>query len=129
MTDEQQSTNCGERLASLSEDGLGYFFTSLGFLKAEHLEEGLFIGGRCSTLVAKTSVQMKGFSAPVVSEDIAKIVDDCDLEKGSKYCGPEIQAFRADGRCSFLRYMNLFSPNSDRDTLWIYTVKDIPKTE
>jgi hypothetical protein len=123
--EEWKTSNCGRRLASIKEEGLGYFFTSLDFLKNEHLEQGLFIGGRRSTLVAKSEVKMKGKDLrDRIDSAVKEIIRDCDVNKGSEYCAPWLQAVKKDGYASFLRYLNEFCPS---DVLYIYTVRDLPQ--
>jgi len=114
-------SNCGQRIASVSEEGLGYFFSSLDFILAEHLKNGLFIGGRKSVLFATAKVSMRSL-ATSVDEGIQRIVDDCNVTSGSNYCGPELQVAKELGAESFLRYLNAFCPT---EKMFIYTVKDI----
>jgi len=110
----------GRRIASIAVEGKGYFFTSLGFITAEHLKQGLFIGNRRSDLTKKLSVPKIEFGR--VNVDIMEVVDDCDVISGSNYCGPELQVAKELGSESFLRYMDAFCPS---DTMFIYEVKDI----
>jgi len=75
--DDWKPSNCGRRLASIREEGLGYFFSSLGFITGEHLKDGLFIGGRKSELLSETSVSMRDLA--ICDDGIASIVDDCNM--------------------------------------------------
>jgi len=115
------SQEVGRRIASRTQEGKGYFFTSLDFITEEHLAKGLFIGDRKSKLLEKPrSVDMKDVDQH--SQDLYEIVEDCDTESGSNYCGPELRVAKSFGVNDFLHYMNAFCPSP---TLYIYKVKDI----
>ena len=118
-------TEQGIRLASLSEEGKGYFFTPLGFLKNEDLLRGLFVGGRRSSLTQRLEVPMEKVRGEGCFSDFAvgEAVRDCNVKEGSSYCSRELRAAKELGTCSFLRYLHAFFP-ADK-TLHIYVVKDV----
>jgi hypothetical protein len=114
----------GIRLVSIAEEGKGYFFSSLDFIKASHLKEGTFIGGRKSELLGKITLDMTDSGS--IDAEVREIVTDCNVYKGSDSCGSELQIAKELGTSSFLRYMNRSCGNEE--TMTIYTVRDLKET-